>query len=422
MIKFNENHIFSNYLKQLLISFNLPHYNNGNWANDISNYNYNQKIMNVTRNLRLNSNIYDSYTHEYLGDYLRFHRDYAHINLMPLYNCFSNRLCSKLSINIKSKSGEDISIFDTQDSNYKIYYFPVKLNKEYTIAIDSAANVEICCGAYSKYQIKKTVDNVSVGTKNVTDVDILDIPSRTYKKYNVLKFTQPQLYTLLNMDTLAAPITTDSKDTKERNTRILKKYEDNLKMFIKLPVENNSSIVVLEGNYVSFNNYSYTKQNSNDIYFTRQQNYSAINAKAIDKYNDLAFVTNLQLLRLNTNESYPFADRLIEYLVGNTITNQENINDNIKRVQTVMEKNDIQFMQEGLWEDKIRCYTYNFMQQNKYNTFAINHDILGYIDKDVEQYYSYDPDKDETTDNSISISRVDIYPSIYKDSKVKEKY
>jgi len=440
MIKFNENHIFSNYLKQLLVSFNLPHYNNGNWANDIPTYNYNQKIQNVTRNLRLNSNVYDSYTHEYLGDYLRFHRDYAHINLMPLYNCFSNRLCSKLDIEITTARVKKvivdgvettqtetviISNFNTQDANYKIYMFPVKLNKEYTIAIDSAANVEICCGAYSKYQISKTVDNTSVGTNKVTDADIFDIPSRTYKKYNLLKFTQPQLYTLLNMDTLAAG-SSSTKDTRERNEKILKKYEDNLKMFIKLPVENNSSIVVLEGNYVSFNDYSYkqetTTNNGTIKNFVRTQNYSALNGKAINKYTDLTFVTNLQLLRLNTNESYPFADRLIEYLVGNAITNQEQIEDNITRVQTVMRKKGILFDYDGLWEDKIRCYAYNFMQEGKYNTFANNHDILGFIDKEVEQFYSYDPDNDATTDNSISISKVDIYPDIYKDSKVKEKY
>lgn len=412
MIKFNENHIFSNYLKQLLLSFNLPHYNNGNWANDVPNYNYNQKIENITRNLRLNSSIYDSYTHEYLGDYLRFHRDYAHINLMPLYNCFSNRLCSKLSLDITKTTGTEtttISSFYTADSNYKIYMIPVKLNKEYTIAIDSATNVEICCGAYSKYQIDKTFITTKDGDKNV------NIPNLTYKKYNLLKFNQPQLYTLLDI----------SRFKDQELETILKKYEDNLKMFIKLPVENTSSIVVLEGNYVSFNDYSYVIKNtqtSENNFFVREQNKSVLNNEHANDYENETFVTNLQLLRMNTGDSYPFADRLIEYLVGNSITNQENILDNIKRVQKVMEYNGALFDTEGLWENKIRTYLYTFMQSGKTNTFANNHDILGYVDKETEQLYAYDPDHNDKTDNSISISRVDIYPTIYKDSKVKEGY
>lgn len=457
MINFNENHIFSNYIKQLLKTFNLPHYNNGNWANDIPNYNYNQKIKNVTRNLKINSTVYDYHTHEYLGEYLRFIKDYAKINLMPLYNCFSNNLCSSLNIDVitsiekkqdpngTEKEIENKTNITTDGNTHKIYMFPVKLNKDYTIAIDSELPVEIWCGMYDKYQITNLTKKINTTEAGVVDLSI-DLPSLTYKTYNNLQFNQPILYSNLFIENMVSntrfnkcitgmPSQTSTETENEYienenkyTQELLNKYEDSLKMFIKIPVDSTSSIAVLEGNYVANNDYIYDNKNfyrntnqNIDTPYIRHQNKSIINVEYIDKYDlDFTYITNLQLLRGNTQVSYPFADRLIEYLVGNAITSQETIEDNIKRVQAVLEKNNSSFKEyeKGLWLNKFRPYLYTKMYSStKINTYRDNHDILGYVDKEVEKYYDYDPDHDDKTDNSISISRVDIYPNIYKDSK-----
>jgi hypothetical protein len=51
-------------------------------------------------------------------------------------------------------------------------------------------------------------------------------------------------------------------------------------------------------------------------------------------------ISPLQLLHLNTKEQHPFADRLIEYLIGNAITNSETeIYDNIRRSQKALASN-----------------------------------------------------------------------------------
>ena len=56
---------------------------------------------------------------------------------MPLYNCFSNNMPTKLDIKVN-----DIK-FLTNDSAYKIFMIPVKFNHKYSIALESKLPVEI---------------------------------------------------------------------------------------------------------------------------------------------------------------------------------------------------------------------------------------------------------------------------------------
>ena len=137
MFKFNSDHILTGHIKQILSSFNLPsyriyttahhkyfvdngvespeladglyikqgsirEYKDGKWGKDFDHYGYNTKYLNNTRNFIIQNNIYDSDTHEYLGNFLRFQRDYLGIDLMPLYNCFSNRVCNNLELSIET--------------------------------------------------------------------------------------------------------------------------------------------------------------------------------------------------------------------------------------------------------------------------------------------------------------------------------
>jgi hypothetical protein len=196
---------------------------------------YNLKIRNYTKNLKIQNNVYDSYTHEYLGDYLRFQRDYRHVNMMSLYNCFSNRLCPRLKLKFDVYKNSDgtagyTTSFDTDDTKYKIYMVPVKLFKQYTIAIDCMSDVEMCCGFYNQYQYPEAYNEIAL---------------KTYKCFNSLTFGEPVLFDkVLELNSYLSV----------NHPLELSQHEQDLKLFIKLPVNNNSSIVILEGDYTAYTN------------------------------------------------------------------------------------------------------------------------------------------------------------------------
>ena len=127
----------------------------------------------------------------------------------------------------------------------------------------------------------------------------------------------------------------------------LAQNERDLKLFIRVPQSNTSTIVVLEGNYLNWNDFTATladtKQNDTPSKTADKvilaKNKSCINFNAddgLDCDSELPLITNLQLLQFNTGEQHPFADRLMEYLLGNAITEEDEIGDNIKRAQKVV--------------------------------------------------------------------------------------
>lgn len=416
-------------------------------------YNQDKRIPGLTKTLKSAGNVYDASTHEYLGDYLRFIRDYYNINLMPLYNCFNNKICNNLyyshSIKIKNhkfnknleesinnkKYIDSNRIFNSQDAEYRIYAFPVKLFYDYTIAIDCSQEIEMFCGFY------KTALDISDKSK--------DLITKTYQKVNRATFRQPFIYDKLNvahwnfqLDSLmsaagdAYPALVNSKTITRWD---IANREQDLKLFIKIPTSCKSSIVVLEGDYKNFNDFNYKPNNNGN--WTYQQNHSILNFedKLIVNNNTFVPISKLQLLAFNTGESYPFADKLVEYLSKSTITPIDEIPDNIKRVQKVMSQNQHHFKIEGLWEDKMQKIIYDYMMcSGPIKAVTINgrtklvdartgyhprlghtakstlYDVLGYVDRDVEKCYaSWYLSKDAASVQNNTLQNVDIYNGLY---------
>ena len=349
------------------------------------------QLNNYYDNLKFTGISYDSETHRYLGNYLRYLRDYKDLNLMSLYNCYSNEFAEDLHI---YKDNE--LIFTTDDKNYKYLMLPVKLDKEYTIAIDSSSKYDIFCTLY--------------GRSLYYDDYNIHLFDATHRKIPGSSFGTPFIYTsLIQVEKGEGQYFNEynlinTYDTKDLYKKI-SECEKDLKMIIRLPATNNSSIVVLEGNYINNNNFIFNTRITDKYLdpFKIQNNYSVINFKPYLeeneelKANEINLVSGLQLLKLNTTVNYPFADRLIEYLTGNTITNIENISDNIKRVQWSLynewlEKQNLDLTTTwgksslgpnyGIWSDELKLYFYNLAKAK--NLLNEKTDILAYVDKDIE--------------------------------------
>ena len=97
----------------------------------IGEYTFGDRNDKLCKNFQSNQEGYDSVTHEKLGSYLRALRDMYGLNLMPLYNCFSNNPFSQHHI-------FDNRIIKTAfDYNTKIYKIPIRFNTDYTICIEN---------------------------------------------------------------------------------------------------------------------------------------------------------------------------------------------------------------------------------------------------------------------------------------------
>lgn len=344
MIRFNNNKIITGYIKQLLKDFHLPKYrvlredmdifkdciyispkeDQYLLKGDINNtsiqtntlYKWGREIVNITRNLKLYNNIYDSYTHEYLGDYLRFIRDSKNINLMSLYNCCSNVLDTKLNIRWEEQEQTKTFISSIDSELYKVYVIPAKYYENYTIGVDSDLGIEIIAGFYSNGNLLPSENGIY---------------KDTYLRVDSISLNKPILY---------------DKIKKLHLTKNLYLKEKDLKIFIKIPSKCKSSLVVLEGDF-------------------------------IDK-------DNIQLFYLNTNENYPFSNRLLEYIIGNIITPLDNIEENIQTVKQLTNPEDML----GRLTEQDREILYELIKEaSKSNTSINNLDILGYYDKEAEALF-----------------------------------
>jgi hypothetical protein len=377
-------------------------------------YTRNSQVLNLTKQFQIKNNIYDSYTHEYLGDYLRFIRDFDNVNLMPLYNCFSNNSSCIVKQTFDFGDGRQLNL-NTDDPDYRIYSIPVYPFQQYTIAVESNYPVELCCGIYNT----KLVTNTWTKDGSVTwplELVGYELIKNTYKKINNTQFSNPFLYTnlmdvfgknLLDMVGISHKTHYVTKelskfhDVQRAKLAQLSLHRNELRLFIKVSKFVKSSIVILEGDYHNWNDCAVVTEANRKI---KKQNHAVIANDAIYSENSPALITPLQLLKFNSGSHLPFADRLLEYLLNNCITGQEDeVRENILCAQYIAglrhtgkceaqsealtDPGGLRYDSlNGIWSDALRKIFYNYMSNRP--DFGEITDILGYVDKDVEKNFT----------------------------------
>ena len=308
-----------------------------------------------------NISYYDEETHLKLGEYLRYLNNLYDLDLMPLYNCFNYKLASNMTLyqykeQLQNGQYKVVSgISEVSSSKYKVYLVPIKFDKTYTIALESSFPVKM----------KAVFYNNGVMTDPSEQLYLSDYLDESVKNYNSTQFIHPITYTLTNTQAVR-----EEGDEIVSYYSMLHNYERYLYLAIQVTSDNTSSLAVLEGDYTHLGNRSV----ADVIGIERDVN----TADAVSSM----LTSRLSLLEVNDGKHHPFADKLIQYLLRNTIDTREYIDENVSTIETAVNYTP---PYQGMWDDNLRYILFErYMKLTKYDDLKFV-DILGYVDSDIER-------------------------------------
>lgn len=313
----------------------------------ISEFDFGRYYPKVTRNYISNTDYYDSDTHERLYSLLRIYKDILGINLLPFYNIYSNKYATNINI-IKDESGRG-SVYQKNYKDVKLLKIKIRFNRTYTLALDCNSEVWTAPVFLNRDNLFTIFDDAG------NEIDITDkfIDERDYiTRYNNLNFSQPITFRI------------------ESTNNEFVKYESYLYLVIKLPLTNQSSVTVLEGDYTNISKKPII-------------NMEYINSEIDNENLNDVLISNLSLLQMNTGTSYPYSNRLVEYLLFNPITQYDPLTGNITRVQESSYGINGSSITKGSWNNYLRAKLFSLCN----NAASVRWiDLNGYVDRDIENY------------------------------------
>ena len=316
---------------------------------EIKEFSFGENVPKITERHISKYNYYDTDTHEKLGTYLRCLRDIYGINLMPLYNCFSYKSLAGFCC---ITEGKDKKVIRKDNQPYKLFGAPIRFNTTYTISLDCPTGALIYPVFYND----------------------LGINQKYLEWYSEKVVVKPNM-SFRRLETIEITNDTANKD--------LESLSNDLYLVIQVPSNNESSILIQEGDYTSLPRL-YDNENG-ETKFSLVYSMEDIDNIPIGTLNK-TLLSPISLQTMSTGSSYAFSNRLIEYLLLNAITSNEDIGDNIERVQEKVLPRNYRYW-KGVWDNALRCHTYNKYVENvvkNTNKIAQFRDTIGFVDKDVE--------------------------------------
>jgi len=285
---------------------------------------------------------YTSEVHKKLGDYLRALKYNERINLMPMYNCFNYTTAENLKV--EGNMVEEVIARDENKSN-KTFLIPIKFNKQYTISIESGSKFYIAPVLYCDNRLV----NMYSGDM---ETDITNIYLKNLKTLSFSQFEKPFLFSINLQD-----ISDDDDVLKSIYDR-----QECLYLMIQVNTSNQSSIVVLEGNYLGK-----TSIGSEIVY----------DGEITEETANEIYCYNPQLQSYNTHSFAPYSDNLIQYLLASAIFNDR---ENEYNVQLV--RNALGLKTKGAYDDEVRDMVFKQSMESLHTNKV---DIYGYVDANVER-------------------------------------
>lgn len=326
-----------------------------------------EHYTNITTNFIGKTNFYDPETHYHLGELLRSIKAIDGLDLMPFYNCFNGEYIDGIYFKKPSKTNgsklEDFDITRTSiDSGYKILSVPIKFGREYTIAIDSDCGIETIPVIYSQTGIieDRTMKLISVNTNQNEGLS-------AYHKFDRCSFQDRNVV----IDALTYTDGESGGSSTGGESEFLGQYEKFLRLLIKVPSSNKSSVVVFEGNC---------------------SNIIDTNVKDFEVHGFPQNMTSTPKINFfNDGNIYAFSDTLIQYLLLGVICGVDPINENIIRVQEYISSDEFRKAngsvytrpyRRGVWDENMQGFILNTVLNTKY--LKVKLDKNGLVDRETE--------------------------------------